>query len=68
LRRVPPSAYFREASEYAGKYGRFDAKGFPTHDADGKELTSAAAKKLKKKWEKHKKEHAAYLAEQGGAK
>ena len=65
LRAVPPSEYFKQG-EYEGVYTKFDESGFPTHDTEGKELTKSAAKKLKKKLEKHEKLHAAYLKEQGG--
>ena len=65
LRAVPPSEYFKQG-EYEGMFSKFDESGFPTHEADGKEVTKSAAKKLKKKLEKHEKLYAAYLAEQEG--
>ena len=36
--------------EYTDKYSKFDEKGIPTHDAQGKELKEKYRKKLEKEW------------------
>jgi hypothetical protein len=46
---------FRLAPEYAGLYSIFDKDGLPTHDAEGKEVTKSALKKLAKDRMKHEK-------------
>jgi len=54
---------FREQKD---KYSRFDENGIPTHDAEGKELSSKASKNLAKMFEKQatlNKQLAAKLAE-----
>jgi len=42
-------------------YSKFDDKGIPTHDKDGKELSKGLAKKLKKDWEAQEKLHQSRL-------
>lgn len=50
------------------KYSAYDDEGVPTKDAEGKDLGEKAIKKLKKEWEKQKKDHEWYLAKiSGGA-
>jgi glutaminyl-tRNA synthetase len=53
LKKIPPSEFFR--SERGSEFAKYDDKGFPTHDQDGKELTKSAIKKLQKDLEKHEK-------------
>jgi hypothetical protein len=60
-RRIPASELFIKQTE---KYSKFDETGFPTHSADGKELSKGQGKKLKKLYDAQAKLHAAYLAEQ----
>ena len=56
---------FRLAEEYKGLYSKFNEEtGVPTHDADGKELTKNAMKKLAKDQQKHAKALAAYKKNQ----
>jgi cysteinyl-tRNA synthetase len=43
------------------RFSSWDGDGFPTHSADGKELSGSQVKKLRKEAEKHAKVHAAYL-------
>jgi len=43
------------------KYSKFDDKGIPTHDAEGKEIGKGPMKKLKDRYEKQVKAHAAWL-------
>ena len=52
LKSVKPEDYFKRP-EAGGAYSEFDAAGFPTKDAEGKELTKSAIKKLQKELEKH---------------
>ncbi|XP_076591244.1 cysteine--tRNA ligase, cytoplasmic isoform X1 [Chaetodon auriga] len=56
--KVPPSEMFRSETD---KYSRFDETGFPTHDAEGKELSKGQAKKLRKLYEAQEKLHNEYL-------
>ncbi|KAL7461206.1 hypothetical protein ACHAXS_001627 [Conticribra weissflogii] len=50
---IPPQDIFRDGS----KYNSWDDNGFPLKDADGKELSKAATKKLKKIYDAHCKRH-----------
>uniref|UniRef100_A0A9J7XVB8 Cysteine--tRNA ligase, cytoplasmic n=1 Tax=Cyprinus carpio carpio TaxID=630221 RepID=A0A9J7XVB8_CYPCA len=43
------------------KYSNFDETGFPTHDAEGKELSKGLAKKLRKLYEAQEKLYNEYL-------
>lgn len=43
------------------RFSGWDDDGFPTHAADGKELSGSQSKKLRKEMEKQIKVHAAYL-------
>jgi cysteinyl-tRNA synthetase len=45
---IEPSELFK-VGPYAGQFQRFDEKGLPTHDAEGKELSKSLRKKLEKK-------------------
>ncbi|MEQ2288704.1 Cysteine--tRNA ligase, cytoplasmic, partial [Ameca splendens] len=56
--KVPPCEMFRSEPD---KYSRFDETGFPTHDAEGKELSKGQAKKLRKLYEAQEKLHNEYL-------
>ncbi|KAM4596042.1 cysteine--tRNA ligase, cytoplasmic isoform 2-T2 [Fundulus diaphanus] len=56
--KVPPQQMFRSETD---KYSRFDETGFPTHDAEGKELSKGQAKKLRKLYEAQEKLHNEYL-------
>jgi len=60
-RRMPASELFISQTD---KFSKFDDAGFPTHTADGKELSKGQGKKLKKLYDAQAKLHAAYLAEQ----
>ena len=46
------------------KYSKFDEKGIPTHDHEGKELSKGLLKKLAKDYEKQEKLHSDYLLSQ----
>ncbi|MEQ2219114.1 hypothetical protein XENOCAPTIV_012786, partial [Xenoophorus captivus] len=56
--KVPPCEMFRSEPD---KYSRFDETGFPTHDAEGKELSKGQTKKLRKLYEAQEKLHNEYL-------
>ncbi|CAL9702111.1 unnamed protein product [Knipowitschia caucasica] len=56
--KIPPSQMFRSETD---KYSTFDETGFPTHDAEGKELSKGQAKKLRKLYENQEKLHKDYL-------
>ncbi|XP_030620827.1 cysteine--tRNA ligase, cytoplasmic [Chanos chanos] len=56
--KVPPSEMFRSETD---KYSSFDETGFPTHDAEGKELSKGQIKKLRKLYEAQEKLHNDYL-------
>ncbi|XP_058237319.1 cysteine--tRNA ligase, cytoplasmic isoform X2 [Hemibagrus wyckioides] len=56
--KIPPSEMFRSETD---KYSSFDDTGFPTHDAEGKELSKGQAKKLRKLYEAQEKLHSEYL-------
>uniref|UniRef100_A0A3Q2NQZ4 Cysteine--tRNA ligase, cytoplasmic n=1 Tax=Fundulus heteroclitus TaxID=8078 RepID=A0A3Q2NQZ4_FUNHE len=56
--KVPPQQMFRSETD---KYSSFDETGFPTHDAEGKELSKGQAKKLRKLYEAQEKLHSEYL-------
>jgi len=43
------------------RYSKFDEKGLPTHDKDGKELSDSQLKKVKKLYEAQDKKHKSYL-------
>ncbi len=54
MKNIKSEDLFKRPGE-AEKYSEFDASGFPTKDAEGKELSKSAIKKLQKELEKHKK-------------
>ncbi|GAA6096602.1 cysteine--tRNA ligase, cytoplasmic isoform X1 [Tachysurus ichikawai] len=56
--KTPPNEMFRSETD---KYSNFDDTGFPTHDAEGKELSKAQTKKLRKLYEAQEKLHNEYL-------
>uniref|UniRef100_A0A673B032 Cysteine--tRNA ligase, cytoplasmic n=1 Tax=Sphaeramia orbicularis TaxID=375764 RepID=A0A673B032_9TELE len=56
--KIPPCEMFRAETD---KYSQFDETGFPTHDAEGKELSKGQAKKLRKLYEAQEKLHSEYL-------
>ncbi|XP_062405256.1 cysteine--tRNA ligase, cytoplasmic isoform X2 [Sardina pilchardus] len=56
--KTPPSEMFRSETD---KYSAFDDTGFPTHDAEGKELSKGQTKKLRKLYEAQEKLHKEYL-------
>uniref|UniRef100_A0A671X7Q2 Cysteine--tRNA ligase, cytoplasmic n=1 Tax=Sparus aurata TaxID=8175 RepID=A0A671X7Q2_SPAAU len=56
--KVSPCEMFRKETD---KYSQFDETGFPTHDAEGKELSKGLAKKLRKLYEAQEKLHNEYL-------
>ncbi|XP_008295614.1 cysteine--tRNA ligase, cytoplasmic isoform X1 [Stegastes partitus] len=56
--KTPPCEMFRSETD---KYSNFDDTGFPTHDAEGKELSKGQAKKLRKLYEAQEKLHNEFL-------
>lgn len=56
--KIPPSEMFLSDTD---KYSKFDEMGFPTHDAEGKEISKGQAKKLRKLYETQEKLHNDYL-------
>lgn len=60
-RKIPPSELFRPESD---KYSKFDEKGIPTHDRDGKELSKGQLKKLSKRYQEQEKLYDQWLTEQ----
>lgn len=62
-KRIPPSEMFKSETD---KYSKFDEKGIPTHDAEGKELAKSALKKVTKLYDAQEKKYKEYLASQDG--
>ncbi|XP_028917011.1 cysteine--tRNA ligase, cytoplasmic [Ornithorhynchus anatinus] len=56
--KTPPRELFLSERD---KYSAFDENGFPTHDAEGKELSKGQAKKLRKQYELQEKLYKEYL-------
>ncbi|XP_034039211.1 cysteine--tRNA ligase, cytoplasmic [Thalassophryne amazonica] len=56
--KIPPCQMFRTEID---KYSSFDETGFPTHDAEGKEISKGQVKKLRKLYEAQEKLHNEYL-------
>ncbi|KAJ7994606.1 hypothetical protein DPEC_G00251210 [Dallia pectoralis] len=56
--KTPPCDMFRSETD---KYSCFDETGFPTLDAEGKEISKGQAKKLRKLYEAQEKLHKEYL-------
>ncbi|KAF4318067.1 hypothetical protein BBO99_00005591 [Phytophthora kernoviae] len=67
LMEILPSALFRDAPDFAGRFDTFDADGFPTHE-DGEPLTKSQRKKLAKKLVKHEKSYKKYWQGKGETK
>ncbi|XP_070687265.1 cysteine--tRNA ligase, cytoplasmic [Pempheris klunzingeri] len=61
--KIPPSEMFRPETD---KYSKFDETGFPTHDAEGKELSKGQTKKLRKLYETQEKLYNEYQTSQKG--
>jgi len=53
VQKIAPKDFFK--SERGSEFSKYDDKGMPTHDAEGKEFTKNAVKKLAKDLEKHEK-------------
>ncbi|XP_066557221.1 cysteine--tRNA ligase, cytoplasmic isoform X1 [Amia ocellicauda] len=56
--KIPPNEMFKSETD---KYSAFDQMGFPTHDAEGKEISKGQTKKLKKLYEAQEKLYKEYL-------
>ncbi|CAL8101459.1 unnamed protein product [Calicophoron daubneyi] len=56
--RQSPSEMFRHQTD---KYSQFDAKGMPTHDAEGQPIPKSQLKKLQKLYDAQAKRHATFL-------
>ncbi|XP_066141458.1 cysteine--tRNA ligase, cytoplasmic [Euwallacea fornicatus] len=59
--KIPPSEIFKTETT---KYSKFDERGFPTHDVDGKEISKGQIKKLQKLYHAQEKKFAEYMASQ----
>eukprot|EP01132_Coremiostelium_polycephalum_P001247 gene1247-1573_t len=59
--KIPPQDLFKNETD---KYSKFDEKGIPTHDKEGKEITKSQLKKLVKDYENQAKDYQKYLASQ----
>ncbi|XP_046978679.1 cysteine--tRNA ligase, cytoplasmic [Vanessa cardui] len=59
LKKIPPSEMFKKETD---KYSKFDDKGLPTHDIEGKELSKGLVKKLQKIQQAQEKKYNEYLA------
>ncbi|XP_042908111.1 cysteine--tRNA ligase, cytoplasmic [Parasteatoda tepidariorum] len=57
-KRKPPSEMFKSMTD---KYSKFDDKGIPTHDVDGKELSESQTKKVMKLYTAQEKKYNDYL-------
>uniref|UniRef100_A0A8R1I866 Cysteine--tRNA ligase, cytoplasmic n=1 Tax=Caenorhabditis japonica TaxID=281687 RepID=A0A8R1I866_CAEJA len=55
-KRIKPEELFKQG-EHAGKFSQFDARGVPTHLADGTEISKSQLKKLEKMYEAQKKKY-----------
>lgn len=58
-KKIPPTEMFRKETD---KYSKFDDKGLPTHDLEGKELSKGLVKKLQKLQQAQEKKYNEYLA------
>ncbi|CAH0397272.1 unnamed protein product [Chilo suppressalis] len=58
-RKIPPAEMFKRETD---KYSKFDDKGLPTHDLEGKELSKGLVKKLQKLQQAQEKKYNEYLA------
>lgn len=61
-KRIPPSELFKNETD---KYSKFDEKGLPTHDAEGKELSKSALKKNMKLYEAQEKKYKEFMEKSG---
>ncbi|XP_047023337.1 cysteine--tRNA ligase, cytoplasmic [Helicoverpa zea] len=59
LKKIPPGEMFKREAD---KYSKFDDKGLPTHDHEGKELSKGLVKKLQKLQQAQEKKYNEYLA------
>ncbi|KAK7590199.1 hypothetical protein V9T40_001812 [Parthenolecanium corni] len=57
-RKIPPTEMFKKETD---KYSKFDDKGLPTHDTEGKELSKGLVKKLQKLQLQQEKKYTEYL-------
>ncbi|GBM57479.1 Cysteine--tRNA ligase, cytoplasmic [Araneus ventricosus] len=58
MKRIPPSEFFKSMTD---KYSKFDDKGIPTHDVEGKELTKSQLKNVLKQYNTQEKKYNDYL-------
>ncbi|XKL66922.1 hypothetical protein PGB90_010342 [Kerria lacca] len=58
LKKIPPADIFKKETD---KYSKFDDKGLPTHDAQGKEISKGLLKKLQKLQLLQEKKYTEYL-------
>ncbi|KAF8771005.1 cysteine--tRNA ligase, cytoplasmic-like [Argiope bruennichi] len=58
IKKMPPSEMFKSMTD---KYSKFDDKGIPTHDVEGKELTESQLKKVMKLYNAQEKKYNDYL-------
>jgi len=58
---IPPHKMFLSETD---KYSKFDDRGFPILDHEGKELSKSLAKKLEKAYQAQEKDHTEWLASQ----
>ncbi|XP_069480252.1 cysteine--tRNA ligase, cytoplasmic isoform X2 [Ambystoma mexicanum] len=56
--KIPPNEMFISETD---KYSKFDENGFPTYDAEGKEISKGQTKKLRKLYESQEKLYKEYL-------
>uniref|UniRef100_A0A1I7TKL3 Cysteine--tRNA ligase, cytoplasmic n=1 Tax=Caenorhabditis tropicalis TaxID=1561998 RepID=A0A1I7TKL3_9PELO len=54
--KIKPEEFFKQG-ENSGKFSQYDARGVPTHMADGTEVTKSQLKKLEKAYEAQKKKY-----------
>ncbi|KAM3968100.1 LOW QUALITY PROTEIN: cysteine--tRNA ligase, cytoplasmic [Aphomia sociella] len=57
-KKIPPTEMFKKETD---KYSKFDEKGLPTHDHEGKELSKGLVKKLQKLQQAQEKKYNEYL-------
>ncbi|KAF7266872.1 hypothetical protein GWI33_019804 [Rhynchophorus ferrugineus] len=60
-KKIPASEMFKSETD---KYSKFDDKGFPTHDKEGKEISKGQIKKLQKLYQAQEKKYNEYIASQ----
>ncbi|CAK1578254.1 unnamed protein product [Parnassius mnemosyne] len=58
-KKIPPTEMFKRETD---KYSKFDDKGLPTHDHEGKEMSKGMIKKLQKLQQAQEKKYNEYLA------